>query len=74
MYQIYLKIPKEYYSIEQIVEITNDALVISRKFGEIAVSNDAFELIGYIGSTEPDMSGLQSKYEHIEVLIQEAEA
>ena len=65
MYQIIIKIPKEYYNEEQIADIKNDALVISDKFGAISVSNDSFEIVGYTSESVPNTDDLEAKYENI---------
>ena len=76
MYQITIKIPKQYYNEEaeyDVKDIINDALAIVPRLGDIAVSNDSYEVVGY-NSVHNDLSAfvdLQEKYEHIAILLTE---
>ena len=74
MYQITIKIPKQYYNEEaeyDVKDIINDALAIVPRLGDIAVSNDSYEVVGY-NSVHNDISmfmDLQEKYEHISISL-----
>lgn len=69
MFEILVKIPKEYYNDDteyNVKDIMLDAIPIMPRIGEISVSNNDWEIVGYISvNPKPDTTELQTKYENI---------
>ena len=73
MYRILIKVPREYYNdstIEPYI-IIKAAQVINNKVGQIAISNNHNDIVGYnddIDSSE-QFNDLKVIYEHISVVV-----